>query len=90
MTEEFGYLSGFGSENASEAVPGVRPVGQNSPQKPAFGLYAEQLSGTPFTVPRRKARHTWMYRIRPSRHPPYQEVEWPSVRGILAGPPPNR
>lgn len=53
MPEAYGYLSGFGNENATEALPGALPIGQNSPQKPAFGLYAEQLSGTPFTVPRR-------------------------------------
>jgi homogentisate 1,2-dioxygenase len=28
------------------------PQGQNSPQKCAYGLYAEQLSGTAFTAPR--------------------------------------
>lgn len=26
------YLSGFGNEHASEALPGALPVGQNSPQ----------------------------------------------------------
>jgi len=60
------YLSGFGNEFASEAIPGVLPVGQNSPQKVARGLYAEQLSGTPFTVPRAVNRRSWLYRIRPS------------------------
>jgi homogentisate 1,2-dioxygenase len=38
------YLSGFGGSFESEAVKGALPVGRNSPQKPAFGLYAEQLS----------------------------------------------
>jgi homogentisate 1,2-dioxygenase len=60
------YLSGFGNEHASEAVEGALPVGQNSPQRPAHGLYAEQLSGTAFTAPRAENRRTWMYRIRPS------------------------
>ena len=41
-----GYQSGFGNEFASEAIEGVLPVGQNSPQRVAHGLYAEQLSGT--------------------------------------------
>ncbi|MEE9297515.1 MAG: homogentisate 1,2-dioxygenase [Acidimicrobiia bacterium] len=60
------YMSGFGNEHASEAVEGALPVGQNNPQKPPLGLYAEQLSGTAFTAPRAENRRTWMYRIRPS------------------------
>ena len=69
------YLSGFGNEHATEAVPGALPVGQNSPQRPLLGLYAEQISGTPFTVPRHEARRVWMYRIRPSaQHRPYRRI----------------
>ncbi|HET7370525.1 MAG TPA: homogentisate 1,2-dioxygenase, partial [Gammaproteobacteria bacterium] len=49
---EHSYQSGFGNEFATEALPGVLPVGQNSPQKVPYGLYAEQLSGTAFTAPR--------------------------------------
>ena len=60
------YMSGFGNEFASEAVAGALPVGQNSPQKPAFGLYAEQFSGTAFTVPRNHNRRSWFYRKLPS------------------------
>mgnify|MGYP003708029619 CR=1 FL=1 len=45
------YIPGFGNHVSTEAVPGALPVGRNSPQKPAFGLYAEQLSGTAFTAP---------------------------------------
>ena len=45
-----GYQSGFGNEFASEAIPGTLPQGQNSPQRVAHGLYAEQLSGTAFTA----------------------------------------
>src|SRR5260370_1456060 len=60
------YQSGFGNEFASEAVEGVLPRGQNSPQKVAHGLYAEQLSGTAFTAPRGVNRRTWLYRMRPS------------------------
>lgn len=67
------YLSGFGNEFASEALAGALPVGQNSPQKAPFGLYAEQLSGTPFTVARAVNRRSWLYRIRPSvTHEPYK------------------
>ena len=59
------YQSGFGNEFASEALPGALPVGRNSPQRVAYGLYAEQLSGTAFTAPRHGNRRSWLYRIRP-------------------------
>ena len=36
-----GYQSGFGNEFASEAVAGTLPVGRNSPQRVAYGLYAD-------------------------------------------------
>ena len=35
------YLSGFANEFATEALPGALPVGQNSPQRCPYGLYAE-------------------------------------------------
>src|ERR1700675_4502685 len=71
----FGYQSGFGNEFSSEAVGGVLPRGQNSPQKVAFGLYTEQLSGTAFTAPRGVNRRTWLYRMRPSvAHRPFEPV----------------
>jgi homogentisate 1,2-dioxygenase len=60
------YLSGFGNQFCSEALPGALPQGQNSPQRAEYGLYAEQFSGTAFTVPRSEARRTWLYRIQPS------------------------
>lgn len=62
----FEYQTGFGNEFATEAVAGALPVGRNSPQKAPLGLYAEQLSGTAFTVPRSGNKRTWTYRIRPS------------------------
>src|SRR5260370_31610707 len=69
------YQSGFGNEFASEAVDGVLPRGQNSPQKVAHGLYTEQLSGTAFTAPRGVNRRTWLYRMRPSvAHKPFQLI----------------
>ena len=37
-------------------MPGALPEGQNSPQRPPLGLYAEQISGTPFTAPRAQNR----------------------------------
>jgi homogentisate 1,2-dioxygenase len=65
-------MTGFASHFATEAVPGALPVGRNSPQRPAMGLYAEQLSGTAFTAPRAENRRSWLYRLRPSaEHPPY-------------------
>ena len=79
-----GYLTGFGNEFATEAVPGALPEGQNSPQRAPFGLYAEQLSGSAFTAPRRENKRSWLYRIRPSaNHPPYQ----PHPQGQLRGGP---
>ncbi len=61
-----GYQSGFGNYASSEALPGALPKGRNSPQKPPYGLYAEGISGTAFTVPREESRQTWCYRIRPT------------------------
>jgi homogentisate 1,2-dioxygenase len=60
------YMSGFANEFASEALAGSLPVGRNSPQKVAHGLYAEKLSGTAFTAPAKDNYRTWFYRIRPS------------------------
>ena len=59
-------LAGFGNHHATEAVAGALPQGRNSPQKVAFGLYAEQFSGTAFTAPRAENRRSWLYRMRPT------------------------
>jgi len=81
-----GYMSGFGNEFATEAVAGALPQGQNSPQKPAFGLYAEQINGTAFTAPRSQNKRSWMYRIRPSVvHRPYERID----NGLLRSTPFN-
>src|SRR5947208_2270519 len=61
-----GYMSGFGNSFETEALPGALPLGRNSPQRCAYGLYAEQLSGSPFTAPRGTNERSWLYRIRPS------------------------
>ena len=75
------YQSGFGNEFATEALPGVLPVGQNSPQKVAHGLYAEQLSGTAFTAPRSDNQRSWLYRIRPAAmHQPFAKVFHPTLQ----------
>jgi homogentisate 1,2-dioxygenase len=60
------YQSGFGNGFETEAIPGALPIGRNSPQQVAYGLYAEQLSGSPFTAPRVSNERSWLYRIRPS------------------------
>jgi homogentisate 1,2-dioxygenase len=60
------YQPGFGNHFATEALSGALPVGQNSPQRPPYGLIAELLSGTAFTAPRHENERTWLYRIRPS------------------------
>lgn len=39
---------------------------QNSPIKLKYGVYAEQLSGTAFTVKRSENQKTWLYKVRPS------------------------
>ena len=51
--EHVEYQSGFGNHFSSEALKGALPLGQNSPLKCPYGLYAEQISGTAFTVPRK-------------------------------------
>jgi homogentisate 1,2-dioxygenase len=60
------YMTGFGNGFETEALEGALPVGRNSPQRCAYGLYAEQLSGSPFTAPRASNERSWLYRIRPS------------------------
>ena len=92
MTSE--YQSGFGNHFQTEAIAGALPVGQNSPQRPPFGLYAEQISGTAFTAPRHENRRSWVYRIRPSAaHPPF--VSYHAAQQFAPGTtgdalPPNR
>ncbi len=66
ITAGLRYLSGFGNGFETEALPGALPVGRNSPQRCAYGLYAEQLSGSPFTAPRARNERSWLYRIRPT------------------------
>lgn len=88
------FFPGFGNHVSTEAVPGALPIGRNSPQRPAFGLYAEQLSGTAFTAPRHENRRSWLYRLRPSAaHPPFSA--YPGAHRFAFAPPaaqlaPNR
>ncbi len=86
------YMSGFGNGFETEALEGALPIGRNSPQRCAYGLYAEQLSGSPFTAPRARNERSWLYRIKPTvahwgrfrrapdslwRSAPHREVEMP-------------
>lgn len=74
------YQSGFGNTFASEALPGALPIGRNSPQRVAYGLYAEQLSGTAFTAPRADNRRSWLYRIRPAAvHGRFEPLAHPGI-----------
>jgi len=85
------YQSGFGNQFSSEAVEGTLPIGHNSPQRVALGLYAELFSGTAFTMPRHESRRTWMYRIRPSAlHPTFKAITSPIPQTTLAPANPNR
>ncbi|HMN74496.1 MAG TPA: homogentisate 1,2-dioxygenase [Burkholderiaceae bacterium] len=92
-SETNGYMSGFGSEFATEALPGALPVGRNSPQRAPYGLYAEQLTGSAFTMPRHLNRRSWLYRIRPSavQTTPYERADvagrWLSRFDELPAPP---
>ncbi|MCS6986038.1 MAG: homogentisate 1,2-dioxygenase [Sphingomonadaceae bacterium] len=85
---------GLGNHLEAEAIPGALARGRNSPQRPPFGLYAEQLSGTAFTTPRADNRRSWLYRLRPSAdHPPFRPADHPGLAAPpLAEPPadPNR
>ncbi len=86
------YLSGFGNEHESETEAGILPQRGNSPQRPANGLFAEQLSGTAFTAPRETNKRTWLYRTRPSvrhlhgltpvEHPKF--ITAPDATGVVA------
>lgn len=83
------YQSGFGNDFATEALEGALPQGQNSPQVCPFGLYAEQLSGTAFTVPRAHNRRSWLYRILPTAaeqkpFKPYAQSQWHNQFGDTA------
>ncbi|OII65743.1 homogentisate 1,2-dioxygenase [Streptomyces sp. CC53] len=81
IADSLEYLSGFGNEHQSEAVPGALPQGRNSPQRAPLGLYAEQLSGSAFTEPRAGNRRSWLYRIRPSAaHPPFTRADNGALR----------
>ncbi|MCV6603915.1 MAG: homogentisate 1,2-dioxygenase [Porticoccaceae bacterium] len=84
MTQQYDnlkYLSGFNNEHETEALPGALPQGMFSPQKVAYGLYAEKFTSTAFTAPRHHNRRTWFYRIRPSvAQGDYRQIEQGLIR----------
>lgn len=80
--KELSYQKGFGNYFESECLPVLQS--QNSPQAIPFGLYAEQLSGTAFTVPRHEQQRSWLYRIRPSVvHTPFKPVDMPRFCAVM-------
>jgi len=87
------YQSGFGNAFATEALRGALPLHRNSPQQVAYGLYAEQISGTAFTAPRSHNRRSWLYRIRPAAvHGSFKQVDNGRIvaRFDQPAPPPNQ
>src|SRR5260370_18368754 len=72
-----GYMSGLGNSFETEALAGALPIGRNSPQRVKYGLYAEQLSGSPFTAPHETNERSWLSRIgRTVKHSArYQKIE---------------
>jgi homogentisate 1,2-dioxygenase len=93
IASDTAYLSGFGNEFATEALPGALPRHRNSPQRVAYGLYAEQISGTAFTAPRAHNRRSWLYRIRPAAmHGPFARIDNGAIVGSFTdvAPPPNQ
>lgn len=86
------YMSGFGNEFATESIEGALPERGNSPQRAPYGLYAEQISGTAFTVPRAVNRRSWLYRIRPgAAHAAFAPADtaarWLSTFNAMSTPP---
>ncbi|KAJ2007262.1 hypothetical protein GGI04_001586 [Coemansia thaxteri] len=83
LVDPYTYHDGFGNHLSSEALRGALPVGQNTPQVCPYGLYAEQLSGTAFTVGRSGNQRSWLYRIHPSvMHRPFEPYR-PGSHGIV-------
>jgi homogentisate 1,2-dioxygenase len=69
------YQTGFGNRFASEALPGVLPSAQNTPQRCKYDLISEQLNATPFVSSRASQQHAWFYRIQPSaKHGPFRPL----------------
>ncbi|MBU6450643.1 MAG: homogentisate 1,2-dioxygenase [Cyanobacteria bacterium REEB67] len=70
------YICGLGNHLSSEAESRTIPENQNSPQKVKHGLYAEQLSGSSFTMSRGQNLRSWLYRILPSvKHGAFKRID---------------
>ncbi|RDL31818.1 uncharacterized protein BP5553_09220 [Venustampulla echinocandica] len=81
--DPYTYLHGFGNEHQSELIPGALPIGQNSPQLCAYGLYAEQITGSSFAATRANTQRDFLYRRRPAAvHDAYRDAASnPSLTG---------
>ncbi len=75
--DDLTYQTGYGNALSTEALPGALPQRQNGPRSVPYGLYAEQLNGTGFTVQRAQNHRVWMYRLRPQ----IAEEEWTPLDG---------
>jgi homogentisate 1,2-dioxygenase len=81
-TANLQYQSGFGNTFSTEALPGALPEGQNSPQQCPYGLFAEQLSGSSFTMPRHENQRSWLYRIYPAvLHSGFKQIDEKLFKG---------
>src|ERR1700744_3735172 len=86
------YRCGLGNFLSTEGLSGALPA-HNSPQRCPYGLYAEQLSGTPFTAPRAFNRRSWLYRIRPGlTHGAFEQIDDGQISADFASTvtPPNQ
>ncbi len=91
MTIEKSSICGFWNHIETEALEGALPTSQNSPQKVPFNLYAEQLNGSAFTVPRRENLRSWLYRVRPSVvHGAFETYQKTPVVSLCSRPSPNQ
>lgn len=80
--DDLEYQAGFGNNMSSEAKAGALPRDQNAPRQVPYGLYAEQINGTGFTVERALNRRVWLYRLRPQiHHRPYEAHPHPTFTG---------
>ena len=81
------YQTGLGNEFETEALPGALPIGQNSPQKPPYGLISELASGTTFTAPRALNKRSYLFRMRPSvLHGRFEQLPLGELGNLLAPP----
>jgi homogentisate 1,2-dioxygenase len=86
QSSDLSYMTGLGGHFETEAADGALPKGRNSPQRPAFGLYAEQVSGSAFTMPRPENRRSWLYRMRPTAdHRPFDRYDGARLFGAAPG-----